>query len=125
MWADLVVLVAPHLDQHLCLEQRVEAFTVEMLVPQPPTHEQLRSLIEWLDADADPNTDQAVYIHCHAGVGRTPSMAMALLMQHELSLAEAHRIVLAARLESSPTAAQLEWLREVEMLKRSGGTAQQ
>lgn len=79
-----------------------------------PTHEQLAALIEWLDADADPSTDQAVYLHCHAGLGRTPSVAMALLMQHQLTLGEAQRTVLAARPESSPTSAQLEWLREVE-----------
>jgi hypothetical protein len=35
VWADLVVLVAPHLDEDLCLEQRVEAFAVQMLVAQP------------------------------------------------------------------------------------------
>ena len=79
-----------------------------------PTHEQLAALIAWLDADADPNVDQAVYIHCHAGQGRTPAMAMALLMQHDLSLAEAHRLVHAARPESAPTSAQLTWLQDVE-----------
>lgn len=81
---------------------------------QAPTHEQLASIVAWLDADADPNVDQAVYIHCHAGQGRTPAVAMALLMQHDLSLAEAHRLVRAARPESSPTAAQQTWLQEVE-----------
>lgn len=78
-----------------------------------PSHEQLAALIEWLEADADPEADQALYIHCHAGYGRTPSMAMALLMQRDLSLAEAHRIVRAARPEVAPTSAQLAWLEEV------------
>lgn len=85
-----------------------------------PTFDQLRSLIEWLDADADPNEDQAVYLHCQAGLGRTPAMAIALLMQHDLTLAEAHRIVLAARPEASPTTPQLEWLREVEAARGAG-----
>ena len=79
-----------------------------------PTHAQLEALIAWLDADADPNVDQAVYIHCHAGLGRTPSVAIALLMQHDLTLGEAQRMVLAARPESAPTQAQLVWLQEVE-----------
>ncbi len=79
-----------------------------------PTDDQLQSLIEWLDADADPNVDQAVYLHCHAGLGRTPTVAIALLMQHGMTLAEAHRIVLAARPESSPTSDQLRWLNEVQ-----------
>ncbi len=75
-----------------------------------PTDIQLAELITWLDADADPNVDQAVYVHCQAGLGRTPTVAMALLMQHDLTLAEAHRMVLAARPETAPTAPQLEWL---------------
>lgn len=79
-----------------------------------PTDDQLADLIAWLDADADPNVDQAVYVHCHAGLGRTPTIAIALLMQHDLKLSEAHRMVFAARPESAPTTRQLEWLRTVE-----------
>jgi protein-tyrosine phosphatase len=79
-----------------------------------PTHDQLAEIIEWLDADANPNTDQALYVHCQAGLGRTPTVAIALLMQHELSLAEAHRMVLSARPEAAPTSQQLTWLEEVE-----------
>lgn len=79
-----------------------------------PTDRQLADLITWLDADADPNVDQAVYIHGHGGLGRTPTIAIALLMQHDLKLAEAQRMVFAVRPESAPTASQLEWLRTVE-----------
>jgi len=75
-----------------------------------PTDAQLAELIAWLDVDADPNVDQAVYVHCHAGLGRTPTVAMALLMQHNLRLGEAQRMVLAARPETAPTNRQLEWL---------------
>jgi len=86
-----------------------------------PTDDQLADIIAWLDADADPNVDQAVYVHCHAGLGRTPTIAIALLMQHDLKLAEAHRMVFAARPESAPTTRQLEWLRTVEAsLTRDG-----
>ncbi len=87
-----------------------------------PTDEQLAELIAWLDADADPNVDQALYVHCHAGLGRTPTVAMALLMQHDLRLAEAHRMVFAARPESAPTTRQLEWLQQVEALLGAGRT---
>jgi protein-tyrosine phosphatase len=91
-------------------------------VPVPdrgaPTHAQLESIIAWLDDAADPNAEQAVYVHCRAGLGRTPTIAIALLMQHDLSLAEAHRIVLSARPESAPTTAQLAWLEEVEARRR-------
>ncbi|MGE3960949.1 MAG: dual specificity protein phosphatase family protein [Dehalococcoidia bacterium] len=85
-----------------------------------PTDAQLAELIAWLDRDADPNTDQALYIHCHAGLGRTPTVAMALLMQHDLKLGEAHRMVFAARPESAPTTRQLEWLQSVEASLQTG-----
>lgn len=84
-----------------------------------PTHEQLAEIINWLDADANPNTDQALYVHCQAGLGRTPTVAIALLMQHDLSLAEAHRMVLSARPEAAPTSPQLTWLEEVEARLRA------
>ena len=83
-----------------------------------PTDAQLAELIAWLDADADPNVDQAVYMHCHAGLGRTPTVAIALLMQHDLSLAEAQRMVLSARPEAAPTTRQLEWLSALERTLR-------
>ncbi len=79
-----------------------------------PTHEQLASILAWLDGAGHPTAEQAVYVHCHAGLGRTPTVAIALLMQHDFTLAESHRMVLAARPESAPTAAQLAWLEEVE-----------
>ena len=83
---------------------------IPVLDRRAPTDAQLADLIAWLDADADPNVDQAVYVHCHAGLGRTPTVAIALLMQHDLTLAEAQRMVLAARPEAAPTTRQLEWL---------------
>lgn len=88
-----------------------------------PSDDQLTELVLWLDSDADPNVDQALYVHCHAGLGRTPTIAMALLMQHDLSLAEAHRMVLAARPESAPTPRQLEWLRALQDSLRQEDTA--
>jgi len=87
---------------------------------QAPTDAQLEELIAWLDSDADPNVDQAVYVHCHAGLGRTPTIAMALLMQHHLRLGEAQRMVLAARPEASPTTRQLEWLEVLDATLRGG-----
>lgn len=79
-----------------------------------PTHEQLASIVEWLDGAADPVAEQAVYVHCQGGLGRTPTVAIALLMQHDLTLGEAQRLVVSARPESAPTQPQLRWLEEVE-----------
>lgn len=79
-----------------------------------PGDDQLDAIIDWLDHEADASTEQAVYIHCHAGLGRTPTVAIALLMQQRLSLGEAQRLVFAARPEVAPTQAQLDWLQGLE-----------
>lgn len=79
-----------------------------------PEDEQLEAILDWLDREADTGRDQALYIHCHAGLGRTPTVAIALLMQQQLTLSEARRIVFAARPEVSPTEPQMNWLELLE-----------
>jgi protein-tyrosine phosphatase len=79
-----------------------------------PSDDQIETIIDWLDQEADASTEQAVYVHCHAGMGRTPTVAIALLMQQQLTLGEAQRLVFAARPEVAPTQAQLDWLRALE-----------
>ena len=79
-----------------------------------PTDEQLEAIVDWLDSEADPPADQALYVHCHAGVGRTPTIAIALLMRQNLSLTEARRLVFAARPDISPTSSQMAWLESIE-----------
>jgi protein-tyrosine phosphatase len=83
-----------------------------------PTDAQLAELVQWLDREAEAARDPALYVHCHAGLGRTPTVAIALLMQHDLSLQEAHRLVAAARPEVQPTSRQLTWLRALEAQRR-------
>lgn len=75
-----------------------------------PEDEQLEAILDWLDREADASHDQALYVHCHAGMGRTPTVAIALLMQQQLTLAEARRLVFAARPEVAPTPPQMAWL---------------
>ncbi len=53
-------------------------------------------------------------MHCHAGLTRTPTIAIALLMQQQLSLAEARRLVFAARPEVEPSQRQMAWLELLE-----------
>ncbi|PKN82864.1 MAG: hypothetical protein CVU47_01375 [Chloroflexi bacterium HGW-Chloroflexi-9] len=85
---------------------------------EAPTDVQLAELIQWLDREADHAPDPALYLHCQAGLGRTPTVAVALLMQHDLSLQEAHRLVVAARPEAQPTSRQLAWLQALEAQRR-------
>ena len=83
----------------------------------PPAHADLDAVIEWTEAAAargDDVIDGVVYVHCSAGVSRSPTFAMALLMRRGLTLAEAHRRVTSARPAAAPNAEQLAWLAEVE-----------
>ena len=87
---------------------------IEIPDREPPTDEQLEAILDWLDREADSSVDQAVYVHCHAGLTRTPTIAIALLMQQQLSLAEARRLVFAARPEVEPSQRQMAWLELLE-----------
>jgi len=72
-----------------------------------PTHQQLAQINAWLDqADEQP----VVYVHCEGGLGRSPTIAIALLMQRGFTRAEAQRFMLAARSGASPTSDQDAWL---------------
>ncbi|RJQ12423.1 MAG: phosphatase, partial [Dehalococcoidia bacterium] len=62
-----------------------------------PTPEQIDNLIEWLAAGSDNRDEPVVYLHCHAGLGRTPTVAIALLLHRDIPLADAHQQVRAAR----------------------------
>jgi hypothetical protein len=82
-----------------------------------PTVDQLHEVLDWIDEDVRPNG--VLYMHCEGGLGRTPAVAIALLLQQGYSPSEAHRMVLAARPEISPTGAQREWISEIaEILPR-------
>jgi len=85
---------------------------------EAPTDAQLAELIEWLDGEAAHAPAPALYLHCQAGLGRTPTVAIALLMQHDLSLQESHRLVVSARPEAQPTSRQLAWLQALEAQRR-------
>jgi protein-tyrosine phosphatase len=84
-----------------------------------PTHEQLLEIMDWLDRESAAQ-EPALYLHCSAGQGRAPTVAIALLMHHGVSLPDAHRRVLAARPSARPTEAQDMWLMEVADRVRRG-----
>jgi protein-tyrosine phosphatase len=83
-----------------------------------PAPEQVDELLAWL-SDGRAEEEPVVYLHCHAGFGRTPTMAIALLMHRDIPLADAHRQVVMARPGAQPTAEQDAFLRALE--RRLGG----
>lgn len=81
---------------------------------EPPTDLQFRQLLKWLADESDGGGPPVLYLHCEGGLGRTPTVAIALLMQQSFSLAEAHRLVRAARPEVMPSSVQYAWLESIE-----------
>lgn len=73
-----------------------------------PSNEQLADVNAWLD-EAE-QEEPVVYVHCEGGLGRSPTIAMALLMQRGYSRAEAHRFVVSVRSVAAPTPQQDGWL---------------
>jgi len=77
-----------------------------------PTAAQLAEISAWLDAAEEPQP--IVYVHCQGGLGRSPTIAAALLMQRGFTRVEANRLVVGARAVASPTEKQHAWLVEIE-----------
>ena len=71
-----------------------------------PEPEQLDELLSWLEAESAGADEPVVYLHCRAGLERTPTVAIALLMHRDVPLADAHRQIRVARPGAQPTAAQ-------------------
>ena len=76
-----------------------------------PTVDSLGAMLAWLNEAREASGDRMVlYVHCQGGVGRTPTVATALLMATGFSLPDAMRLVRAARPETAPTEEQQRWL---------------
>ena len=76
-----------------------------------PAPEQMDDLLAWIEAESSGGDEPVLYLHCHAGLGRTPTVAIALLMHRDIPLADAHRHVRAARPGAQPTAVQDAFLK--------------
>lgn len=61
-----------------------------------------QQIVEALEHTKHLNDDDRLLVHCHAGKSRSPAMAMGILVQNELSPAEAFERVRAVRPELIP-----------------------
>jgi protein-tyrosine phosphatase len=73
-----------------------------------PTAAQLDEVAGWLAASGA--REGSTYLHCEGGWGRTPTVAIALLMREGMSLTEAYAHVMAVRPECAVTEPQRLWL---------------
>lgn len=83
---------------------------------EPPSEEQALSAVEWI-AERVKN-GKNVFVHCHAGMGRSVTLVAAYLIACGLSLGEALKTLRERHPQSSPTKSQLEFLREFESKHR-------
>jgi len=62
----------------------------------PPTAAQAKHIV--IQIDEEHEHGRAVYLHCHAGIGRTGTLLHAYFLMHGQSLADARRSVRKARI---------------------------
>lgn len=85
---------------------------VPVVDDEAPSAEQFEQISSWVAPVL--SGPGAVYVHCQGGLGRGPTVAIALLMSTGMAFREAIRLVSAARPGAAPTARQLEWLQALE-----------
>ncbi len=78
----------------------------------PPSAEQASTAAEWISTRL--RNGQRVFVHCHAGMGRSVTLVTYYLMSRGKSLQEAIGLVRSRHRQSSPTNSQLRFLRESE-----------
>jgi protein-tyrosine phosphatase len=100
---------------------RVRWIRVPIPDSQAPEPSQLDDVERWIEPCL--RGSGVAYLHCQGGLGRAPTVAIALLMRRGFSLAEAYRIVRMARTEGMPTEQQHGWLERLvdELAQRGAG----
>ena len=79
---------------------------------QAPSQEQLEAATNWTLAEI--GAGRKVYLHCRSGIGRSPSVACAVLMAIGYPLQEAYRTVRRERPRATFSGAQQAALEEFE-----------
>lgn len=85
---------------------------------EPPTDDQLAQIAQWVAETEGGST----YIHCEGGLGRSPTVAIALLLSRGYERHEAFRLVVGARPSVALTARQEAWLRDLEVSPQGGSS---
>lgn len=96
------------------LEARYEAETLFLDVQdgEPPSEQQTLEAVRWIAQKI--GGGKKVFVHCHAGMGRSVTLAASYLIACGLTLQEALRLLKKRHPQTSPTKAQLDFLRSFE-----------
>lgn len=85
-----------------------------------PSQEQLRTAADWTLAEIA--AGRKVYIHCRSGIGRSPSVACAVLVAIGYPLADAYQIIRRQRPWAAFSESQRAALEEFERRRREQAT---
>ncbi len=77
-----------------------------------PESTQIQSMVEWVNKERENN--RKVYMHCAAGVGRAPTMAMAYLVSTGLTTGQAVAEIKDKHHDADPSPKQIEAVRQYE-----------
>gem|GEM_PF-1138982 len=89
---------------------KLEKIYLEVKDGEPPSEEQVLNAVEWMQQKV--SRGGRVFIHCHAGMGRSVTLAVCYLMHKGYRLDEALSLVRKRHPQSSPTNRQLAFLRK-------------
>lgn len=79
-----------------------------------PELSQIQTMVEWINSQHE--VKRKVYMHCAAGVGRAPTMAMAYLVSTGLTADQAYTEIKGKHHDTDPGPKQIEAVREYEVL---------
>ncbi len=79
----------------------------------PPEQAQIRKMVDWVNGQVAGG--HRIYMHCAAGVGRAPTMAMAYLVSIGFTSEEAYTQIKRKHRDTDPSPKQLAAVREYEV----------
>ncbi len=119
--SSIVGLQAERLDEESKLRKAgVEYLHVPIKDGHAPELSQIQSMVSWINKQTQ--NGRKVYMHCAAGVGRAPTMAMAYLVSTGLTADQAFVEIKRKHHDTDPGPRQLEAVREYEALISSEKT---
>src|SRR5712692_4970325 len=111
----VVGLQAERLDEESKLRSAgIEYLRVPIKDGHAPELSQIQSMVSWINKQAE--NGRKVYMHCAAGVGRAPTMAIAYLVSTGLTADQALLRIKEKHRDTDPGPRQIEAVREYEAL---------
>jgi protein-tyrosine phosphatase len=89
---------------------KLEKIYLEVKDGEPPSEEQAFEAVKWIDERV--SKGGKVFIHCHAGMGRSVTLLICYLLQKGYRLEDAVSLVRRRHAQSSPTSKQLAFIKQ-------------